>query len=339
MMRGGYSRPDSSRNEEVRGGRFDNRTQYGDRNRFSRNYEGGGSSVGGRPRLTTNRLRGGEPEETKRAPQKREERSKETATNRGPNRQPRRDRPAADEDKENRPVRETQRAPRGGSQDNAQRRPSRDKSEFYKNNPNFIRVGLKKMNLYIFLMKRVFLETSHEVVEFSAIGEKAIMTALKIVETVTRVGYVTLTSIKTVTIKGRDDQGQVGKLKVLLKKTPQFDKLNEEFTAQISANPRVQAAKKEMPKVASEEEEVKSAGGVSPPQINSCAGTQEEGSGVSSQKSDTSSSSVRADKDSGSKTKAIKVEEEEEEEGDNLEGNWWLKGIDKKAIEKLALQG
>jgi hypothetical protein len=87
------------------------------------------------------------------------------------------------------------------------------------------------MNLYIFLMKRVFLETAHEVVEFSAIGETAIMTALKIVETVTRVGYVTLTSIKTVTIKGRDDKGQVGKLKVLLTKTPQFDRLNEEFTA------------------------------------------------------------------------------------------------------------
>jgi hypothetical protein len=54
MMRGGvYSRPEaiSSRNanEEVRGSRFDNRTQQqqygGDRSRFSQNYEGG-SSVG-----------------------------------------------------------------------------------------------------------------------------------------------------------------------------------------------------------------------------------------------------------------------------------------------------
>jgi hypothetical protein len=108
-------------------------------------------------------------------------------------------------------------------------------------------VGLKKMNLYIFLMKRVFMETSHEVVEFSAIGETAIMTALKIVETVTRVGYVTLTSIKTVTIKNiKDEGGQVGKLKVLLKKTPEFDKLNAEFTAQISANPRP-AIKKQQP--------------------------------------------------------------------------------------------
>ena len=51
-----------SRNEEVRGGRFDSRTQQLG-GRFSRNYEGG-SSVGGRPRPTTNRLRG-EPEETK----------------------------------------------------------------------------------------------------------------------------------------------------------------------------------------------------------------------------------------------------------------------------------
>jgi hypothetical protein len=109
-------------------------------------------------------------------------------------------------------------------------------------------VGLKKMNLYIFLMKRVFMETSHEVVEFSAIGETAIMTALKIVETVTRVGYVTLTSIKTVTIKNnKDEGGQVGKLKVLLKKTPEFDKLNAEFTAQISANPRPTNLKKQQP--------------------------------------------------------------------------------------------
>lgn len=247
---GGYSRPDSSRNEEVvRGGRF---AQYsgGDRNRFSRNYEEG-SSVGGRPRPTTNRLRG-EPEETKRQtqPVKREERSKDNAPgHRHTYGQARKERPSV-EDKENRPIRETPRGPRGGSQDKVQRRTSRDTSEFYKNNPNFIRVGAKKMNLYIFLMKRVFLETAHEVVEFSAIGETAIMTALKIVETVTRVGYVTLTSIKTVTIKGRDEKGQVGKLKVLLKKTPQFDKLNAEFTAQISANPRPNksaAVKKEQP--------------------------------------------------------------------------------------------
>jgi len=95
-------------------------------------------------------------------------------------------------------------------------------------------------------------------------------------------------------------------LKVLLKKTPQFDKLNAEFEAQISANPRPNkfaAIKKEqppeVPKAASEEEEIKS-GGVSPPQINSCAGTQEDGSGAS-QKSDTSSSSVPAHKNSGSK--------------------------------------
>jgi hypothetical protein len=245
-----YSRPDSYRNEEmVKGGRL---AQYGggDRNRFSRNYEEG-SSVGGRPRPTINRLRG-EPEETKSPiqPVKREERFKENAPgNRPQHRQARKDRPSV-EDKENRPIRETIRGRRGGSQDKAQRRTSRDTSEFYKNNPNFIRVGAKKMNLYIFLMKQVFLETSHEVVEFSAIGKRAIMMALKIVETVTRVGYVTLTSIKTVTIKGRDEKGQVGKLKVLLKKTPQFDKLNAEFMAQISANPRPNkfaAIKKEQP--------------------------------------------------------------------------------------------
>ena len=37
----------------------------------------------------------------------------------------------------------------------------------------------------------------------------------------------------------------------------------------------------------------------------------------------------------------IKVEEDEEEAGeqDCLEGKWWLKGIDKKAIEQLAMQG
>ena len=246
----------------------------------------------------------GEPEETKQQQQQqrlpqREERAKETINRPPNNRQPRKNR--ADEDKENRPVRETQRGPRSGSQDKAQRRSSRDRTEFNKNNPNFIRVGAKKMNLYIFLMKRVFLETAHEVVEFSAIGETAIMTALKIVETVTRVGYVTLTSIKTVTIKGRDDKGQVGKLKVLLKKTPQFDRLNEEFTAQISANPRVQPPVKQPPRAQLEEEEVKSGGVVSSsPQINSCAGTQEDGSGAS-QKSDTSSSSVQADKNSGGK--------------------------------------
>lgn len=73
---------------------------------------------------------------------------------------------------------------------------------------------------------------------------------------------------------------------------------------------------------------------MSPPQINSCAGTQEDGSGAS-QKSDTSSSSVQADKNLKAK---IKVEEEEGDQ-DALEGQWWLKGIDKKAIEQLAMLG
>lgn len=69
------------------------------------------------------------------------------------------------------------------------------------------------------------------------------MTVLRIVETVTRIGYVTLSSIKTITIKGKDEGQQVGKLRVVLKKTPEFDRLNAEFKAQISANPR--PAKKE----------------------------------------------------------------------------------------------
>lgn len=99
-------------------------------------------------------------------------------------------------------------------------------------------------------------------------------------------------------------------------------------TEQAQIKPEVERPK------SSEEEEVKS-GGVSPPQINSCAGTQEDGSGAS-QKSDTSSSSVQA----GKNIKAqIKIEEEEEADQDCLEGKWWLKGIDKKAIEQLAMQG
>jgi hypothetical protein len=123
MMRGGgYSRGEvtnSSRNEEVRGGRFDSRTHYGGEHRYSHNYEGGSSSVQGRP--TTNRLREPQPEEIKRPnqtqiePVKREDRPKETNP-RPPRRQPRKQasRPSV-EDKENRPIRETQRVPRGGS--------------------------------------------------------------------------------------------------------------------------------------------------------------------------------------------------------------------------------
>lgn len=85
------------------------------------------------------------------------------------------------------------------------------------------------MNLYIFLMKKVFTETSLQEVEISAIGETPIMTALKMVETVTRVGYTTLGSIRTFSFKSKDGESQVGKLKVVLKKTPEFDRLNAEF--------------------------------------------------------------------------------------------------------------
>ena len=38
------------------------------------------------------------------------------------------------------------------------------------------------------------------------------MTALKMVETVTRVGYATVASIKTFQIKAREGESQVGKL-------------------------------------------------------------------------------------------------------------------------------
>lgn len=170
MTRGnGYSRPEpNSRNahEEVRGGRFDNRTQQygGDRDRMPRNYEGGASSLG-RSRPTTNRLREQHPEmtqrpQTQRGPAaRREERSRDKVLHQHPPRK----QGVRGEDKENKPVSEseTQRAPRGRSQETAKRRPSREKSEFYKNNPNFIRVGQKKMTLYIFLMKQVFVETPH----------------------------------------------------------------------------------------------------------------------------------------------------------------------------------
>lgn len=61
------------------------------------------------------------------------------------------------------------------------------------------------------------------------------MTALKMVETVTRVGYATVASIKTFQIKARDGESEVGKLKVVLKKTPEFDRLNAEFEALISS--------------------------------------------------------------------------------------------------------
>jgi len=127
--------------------------------------------------------------------------------------------------------------PRGRSEELRQRKPSRDNSEFYKNNPNFIKVGKKKMNLYIFLMKRVFKETSHEEVTFSAVGETPIMTALKAVETVTRVGYVTVHSIRTTNLK-RQDESPLAMLKVVLKKTADFDRLNDEFISLISANAR-----------------------------------------------------------------------------------------------------
>ena len=254
---GGYSRPEANSrntNEEVRGRRIDNRTQQygGDRNRLTHNFEEV-ASVGRGSRPTTNRLRE-QPEATQRPQTQRgpaarkEERSRDKTLRQPPRKQAAR---KSGDDKENKPLPETQRAPRGRSQEATHRRPSREKSEFYKNNPNFIRVGQKKMNLYIFLMKRVFVETPHQVVELSGIGDKAIMTVLKIVETVTRVGYVTLTSIKTVSIKGRDEGQLVGKLRVLLKKTSDFDRLNAEFVAQISANPR--PIKKE----ASEPEEIK----------------------------------------------------------------------------------
>ncbi len=59
--RGGYSRPEvTSRNEEIRGGRFDNRTQQQqDRTRFPRNYEDAQSAEA---RPSSKRMREAQPE-------------------------------------------------------------------------------------------------------------------------------------------------------------------------------------------------------------------------------------------------------------------------------------
>jgi hypothetical protein len=94
------------------------------------------------------------------------------------------------------------------------------------------------MNLYIFLMKRVFQETSHTDVEISAVGQDPILNALKVVDVVTRIGYVTLKSIKTQHLRLREGEGQVGKLRVLLTKSPDFDRLCSEFEVLIASNPK-----------------------------------------------------------------------------------------------------
>jgi hypothetical protein len=311
----------------MRGGRFDSQQQVPDRSRFTE----GAQSVGSRTQPEASKR----PNQTqKAAPPKKEERPKDTKAQ-GRQAPQKQQRSQAAEEKENqRESQRTNQAPRGRSEEFRQRKPSRDNSEFYKNNPNFIKVGKKKMNLYIFLMKRVFKETSHEEVTFSAVGEMPIMTALKAVETVTRVGYVTVHSIRTTNLK-RQDETPIAMLKVVLKKTADFDRLNDEFISLISANARQPKKVEEAPPAklpASEEEEVKS-GSNTPPQINSCAGTQEDGSGAS-QKSDTSSSSAQVLQAPLPEKNLVQTSEEAAGKV-----TWWLDKVDREAMDSLQRQG
>ena len=87
-------------------------------------------------------------------------------------------------------------------------------------------------------MKRVFKETEHSEVEISALGQEPILKALKVIDTVTRIGYVTIKSIKTQHVKFKDSEGQVGKLKVMLAKTAEFDRLCSEFEALLASKPK-----------------------------------------------------------------------------------------------------
>ncbi len=94
------------------------------------------------------------------------------------------------------------------------------------------------MNLYINVMKRVFKETSLTEVEISAVGLDPILNALKVVDAVTRIGYVTLKFMKTQHLGLREGKGKVGKLSMLLMKSPDFDRLCSEFEVFISSNPK-----------------------------------------------------------------------------------------------------
>lgn len=116
---------------------------------------------------------------------------------------------------------------------NKEERPRRSqslKSEGKKEYSNIIFLRKEESHyFYISLAKSILYKGNFDEVELHAVGESCIFKAFQAIEVLTRVGYAIISRIKTKCIQERYTNDKISKIFVILKKTPEFNKLYEEF--------------------------------------------------------------------------------------------------------------
>ncbi len=164
---------------------------------------------------------------------------------------------------------------------------------------------------------------------------------------VNRIGYAVVSQIKTLQFTKWDDTVQ-SKMIVQLKKSKDFGKLYDEFQAkkeaQFKARHQAEEAKAGVtstpPKQTKvQEEEVKACG--TPPTINSCAGTVEEGSGTAGAGTSSSKSDLEEEgaDEEGEIHHDVTSSPKEGTERPLQVDKWWLKGLSKEDIDQLVKIG
>jgi hypothetical protein len=190
--------------------------------------------------------------------------------------------------------------------------------------------GDDRANIYLRLVKGRFHFTEHEELKLHAAGKNSIYTLFKAVEMITRWGYATLGSIKTSKLQKRDDEDRsISKVEMILKKTPDFEKIYADFEVELLAKreqrPRSESGKAKTQKSARSplKEEVKE----STPKRADEKHLQDGNSAEAPTSAKSQSTPEKAEAAGGS---------EAPPEGKELKKDkWWLNGVTSKELAHL----
>ena len=194
---------------------------------------------------------------------------------------------------------------------------------------------------YVRLAKMRFYRGKLEEVKIHAAGKNSIYTAFKAVEVLSRYSYVEIGGIKTSKLD-KEEGRSISKVEILLKKTPDFEKLFEDFeklkesrrdegiprTARARPSPKQRA--QASPTQHHQKEEIKEATPKKPDELLLLeAGSAEAATSAKSQSTPDKSNSLEAavttgnDDDSSLREKSLKKDK------------WWLKGVTGKELGHL----
>lgn len=200
-------------------------------------------------------------------------------------------------------------------------------------------------HFYVRIAKMRFHRGKLEEVKIHAAGKSSIYTAFKAVEVLSRYGYAEIGGIKTSKLD-KEEGRSISKVEILLKKTPDFEKLFEDFeklkesrrdegipyTARAKASPKQRA--QTSPTQHHQKEEIKEATPKKPEELLLLeAGSAEAATSAKSQSTPDKSNSLEAavntgngHDDSSLREKSLKKDK------------WWLNGVTSKELGHLEVE-